>query len=286
MNKINTNLDERQIEMRDRSSWWGMLALIAAYVVIGVYYNLKGLSVPTSTDLVMSVAVVVFLAYLIKNNAYHFNVPFLAETKATKSQPSIIRALPWVLIVQATILPILGLATFPAITHRPGSFPSFEVPVALGALIISGAANFYIADRIRRGNKFIIVLATIFAILSVLGFIFAAFSPSLFGSSGNGALGEVNRSPFYYLSVLSMPFMAYVLIRYGKQMVEDGKSFAAQVEPSAIKRFFRRYDMFLLLAVAIGIVLSGIGAFNLYTHRNDLPDSYQQILDPNLPDDE
>jgi hypothetical protein len=224
--------DERQQTARDSAAWKSFLFVIAAYVVIGIVYAIQGKQIPWSTEILATVAIIVFLYMLIKNEAINFRHPWLPETEVTLNQPSIIRSAPWLLVVSAYLG--LAIAVTEAIFYL--NYPSDRIENIINALIsglIGLALNVYFAKKLKVGTRWVVRLFKIFGVIGVIGYVavivgglLAYRIPEIHNIISNGN-GQFAPFPVWFGGVTAVVtwWPVYVAWKYGKQIVEDGKSF-------------------------------------------------------------
>jgi hypothetical protein len=169
--KPSLKMDEREQQVTSKAAWYGFCASLLLFFALAFGYNLAGLVMPWSTQLIVLVACAITFVTTVRNNGYHFRLPgILPETDVTLGQPAAIRAIPW------TMFAIwLASSVVDGIPSTVRSIQSGEVSLTSGVAfsLISLFLGFYltraVARDVRLGRGTIIRALNVISILSILG---------------------------------------------------------------------------------------------------------------------
>ena len=267
--------DERITNARNSASWTALVTLFVTYVALAIGYSVMKITVPGTVQLLFYIPLVTFFLLNMRQEGFQFTLPWLKETNTTLEQPATIRSVPWLIIVTGILgqiiynLPnqafyITGTPTFPL-----GLYTLFNViSITLG--IASVILGFYVANRIKRGDRLFLGLTKWYSLIVGLSGLVTLIS----NTNQHGPYVITAADAFFTLSYL---WIAYTIGKYGKQMVTDGKSY--EQEPSydakrehSVRRRVISLVVGIPLAIALIVVVLASSKYG-YALNNSL-DSY------------
>lgn len=224
--------DERQVGLRDAAAWKSFLGLGLVYLAIGIFFALNAQPVPMSTEILASAAFLIFAYSLVKNEAISFSHPWLPDNEVTRNQPAIIRSAPWMLLVGGFLGIVTSLVDTVFVLNQ-SSYGAFDLVSPLLGAGIGLLLNLYFARRLRFGGRFTVILFRILGVIAVLGFL-GAVAGYLWVINSPNFLAEIQKQdpqvvtfPAWSagIGIIFSFWPICVVWKYGKRMVEDGKSF-------------------------------------------------------------
>jgi hypothetical protein len=262
--------DERQQAVQQQASWKAIVVLIFGYIAIGAFYAYKLETVPWSTQAIFFLAFITYGYFSIKQDGLSFVIPGMPETEATINQPAAIRSIPWLTFFGGLIGVFLGAVSGTAAILKINP-PILQVVVFIALLLLVIfliIINWAIAWQIKKGNPFWIRITFGCCVMNILGYtstIIHTINHSFMATFYTGLANNPFPIPLPATAifvVITTFWSVWVILKYRKQMIEDGKSYQKLAKIDAPKSSLvlkrehktRELAIFSIAAFAIGFI--------------------------------
>ncbi|MCC2632004.1 MAG: hypothetical protein K0S20_703 [Patescibacteria group bacterium] len=167
---------------------------------------------------------------------YPLRVPGIGETKTTLAQPTALRLIPWLILIEAVIGLFTSNLQRAAVSLISYPISWLELAVILLPSIISLAIAYFLASRIKHGD---LVFVWFLRITAFLAIIISLVQSYFFITNFQLSFLEINSYTLSFhaqqmLTILVNAYILYVLFKYEKELREGGESF--KKEPSYNER--------------------------------------------------
>jgi hypothetical protein len=185
---------------------------------------------------------------------YPLRVPGISETKTTLAQPTALRLIPWLILIEAVIGLFTSNLQRAAVSLISYPISWLEPAVILLPSIISLAIAYFLASRIRHGDMVFVWILRISALLAIAT---TPVQSYFFITNFQISFLETNYYTLSFhiqqiLTVLVNAYILYVLFRYEKELQEGGESFKKEAGYSKNKeRLAHRAGIAIIIIIPL-----------------------------------
>ena len=153
MSSIHTQ-DERQTYEQYRSSWQLIVLFFISYLLIGCVYAVQDKLMPWALQGIGAVIFIGFIWSNVTRDGYQFSLPVLGENEHTREQSALIRAIPWLLVMEATTIFLFDNTLTPLASYLKGGTSLLDLLLgSIGGLLIGLTVSIGIANSVKAGSK-------------------------------------------------------------------------------------------------------------------------------------
>ena len=216
------NLDERDQLVQQKSSWLALLSMFTIYLVISIYYGIRGEVVPWSTQILFYSSLLIFVISSMYQEGIQFQVPGLPESPETLEQPALVRSIPWLMVLTGITTVLFNGISFGLYSFHTGHSLATSLIPFVSTLVIF---PFYygLAYFVRRGLPQFISLAQFFFIIIFLSYCLSTLIP-LFNSNTSTAPWP-GYSGVLLFTIITTGWISYGLIRFNTSLLKVSNSF-------------------------------------------------------------